>query len=78
MKRTEAVKLIGKVLTFGKDGFPPDKKQKYSQMSLADIILTELEEVGMLPPEYVVDYSPMITATIWEKEDDNNQLTDTK
>jgi hypothetical protein len=51
MKRSEAIQIIGKVLTFGKGGFPLDKKQKYEQMSLADIILTELEEAGMLPPD---------------------------
>jgi hypothetical protein len=50
MKRSEAIQIIGKILTFGKDGFPLDKKQKYKQMSLADIILTELEEAGILPP----------------------------
>ena len=50
MKRIEAIQMIGKILTFGIDGFPLDKKQKYKTISLSDIILSELEEAGMLPP----------------------------
>ena len=50
MKRSEAIEAIGKVLTYGGDGFPADKKHAYEKKSLADIILTELESLGMTPP----------------------------
>jgi hypothetical protein len=48
MERSEVIQIIGKVLTFGKDGFPPEKKLKYQNLSLADIILSELEEAGII------------------------------
>lgn len=36
----------------------------------AEELVVLIEDAGMLPPEYVVDYSPMITANAWEPEDD--------
>ena len=51
MKRSEAIQAIGRVLVFGREGLPNDKQEKYVNMSLADVILTELEEIGMAPPE---------------------------
>jgi hypothetical protein len=51
MKRSEAIEAIGKVLTYGKNGFPPEKRHAYGKKSLADMILTELESLGMLPPQ---------------------------
>lgn len=50
MKRSDAEKLIGKILMFGLQGLPLDKQEKYKNESLASIILYELEEAGMLPP----------------------------
>lgn len=70
MKRSEAIQIIGKVLTFGKDGFPPDKKQKYQQMSLADIILTELEEAGLTPPTVYIQAGDKIFEGYKEWEDE--------
>ena len=43
---------------------------KAGALDYADKILRDLEEAGMLPPEYVIDYSPMITANVWEPEDE--------
>jgi hypothetical protein len=54
MKRKEAIELIGKILVFGIQG--NEKVDRYKGMSLADIILTELEEVGMLPPDTGKNY----------------------
>lgn len=42
---------------------------KAGALDYADKILRDLEEAGMLPPEYVIDYSPMITANVWEPEE---------
>ena len=33
-------------------------------------VLSLAERYGMLPPEYIVDYSPMMTTNAWEPEDD--------
>lgn len=38
--------------------------------ALAEIALISVLENGMLPPEYIVDYSPMITTNAWEPEDE--------
>ena len=54
MKRSEAIEAIGKVLTYGKNGFPPEKRHAYGKKSLADMILTELESLGMTPPQQVI------------------------
>lgn len=43
---------------------------KAEALDYADKILTDLEEAGMLPPEYIVDYSPLITANVWEPENE--------
>jgi hypothetical protein len=51
MKRSDAIKLIGSILVFGREGMPRDKYTNYEGYSLADIILTELEENGMKPPD---------------------------
>lgn len=56
MKRSEAIKLIGQVLVFGLPGMPNEKVDKYRELSLADIILTELEDAGMLPPDNGKNY----------------------
>lgn len=50
MKRSEMQALIGLILVFGKEGLPLDKREKYKDHTLADIILSEMEEEGMLPP----------------------------
>jgi len=72
MKRSEALKVIGSILVFGREGMPSDKYSNYASHSLSDIILTELEELGMKPPDtgknhrsgvwFGPDYS-------WEQED---------
>lgn len=45
------------------------KRQKEQAYDVASKLLSDLENAGMLPPEYVVDYSPMITANVWEPEE---------
>jgi hypothetical protein len=84
MKRSEAIQAIGKVLTYGANGFPPDKRHAYKKKSLADIILTELESLGMLPPDTKAtpeDFSNLgftqdfldehdFSVSKWEPEDD--------
>ena len=32
-------------------------------------VLSFAERYGMLPPEYIVDYSPMMTTNAWEPEE---------
>lgn len=52
MKRSEALKVIGKLLMFGLEGMPKEKIESYKNTAFADIILTELELLGMRPPTY--------------------------
>lgn len=43
---------------------------KARALDYTDKILRDLEEAGMLPPSYIVDYGPLITANAWEPEND--------
>ena len=79
MKRSDAIKTVGKVLAFGVEGFSKSDQEKYKDMSLADIILTELEEAGMLPPRGELDASQMFILNtnmkvphLWEPEDERS------
>lgn len=65
MKRSEMEKIIA--LTLSKQAIAAG----VSGLLWVDVkeILNKIEEAGMLPPEYVVDYSPMITAFVWEPEE---------
>ena len=66
MKRSEMEKIIA--ITLSKQAIAAG----VSGLLWVDVkeILTKIEEAGMLPPEYVVGYSPMITAFVWEPEDE--------
>ena len=64
MKRSEMVEMLA---TFLDHDYVED----------ADQIIQFLESNGMLPPEYVVDYSPMITTNAWEPEDLSLSTIDT-
>lgn len=55
MKRSEALKVIGKLLMFGLEGMPREKIESYKNTAFADIILTELELLGMIPPAITVE-----------------------
>jgi hypothetical protein len=72
MKRSEAIEVIGKVLTYGKSGFPPEKRHAYEKKSLADTILTELESLGMFycPVENLGDFGQLRTPKGWEPENE--------
>jgi len=52
MKRSEVVGVIGKVLVFGPEGLTKDKQEKYKDMNLSEIILSELESIGFRLVEY--------------------------
>lgn len=68
MKRSDAIKIIGRVLVFGPQGLDKDKQKKYEDKSLADIVLCELEEAGMKPP--FVSLDSMKNGYVWEPEDE--------
>lgn len=72
MKRSKAVELIGKLLMFGVYGLDKDKQLAYKDKSLGDIILTELEAEGMLPPSVAtlkIFDSVVRAENKWEPED---------
>lgn len=62
MKRSEMVAIISDLLE--------DWYAEHQPTKIADTFLTAMERHGMLPPEYVVDYSPMMTTNAWEPEDE--------
>lgn len=59
MKRSEALKVIGKLLMFGLEGMPKEKIESYKNTAFANIILTELELLGMKPPLNENNYDHM-------------------
>ena len=59
MKRSDMQGLIGVILVLGLEGLPIDKREKYKDQSLASIILSEMEEQGMLPPLNEQNYHHM-------------------
>lgn len=65
MKRSEAVRDLAIMLMAR---LPEWEKQE--RLNFADEILEQLEIMGMLPPEIVIDYSPLTTTNMWEKEND--------
>ena len=65
MKRSEAVRDLA-IMLMGR--LPEWEKQE--RLNFADEILEQLEIMGMLPPEIVIDYSPLTTTNMWEKEND--------
>jgi hypothetical protein len=71
-KREDALRLIGKWLVLGVEGFDADKQDRYKDKTLADCILTDLEyEIGMLPPK-VTKVTGSFMASVcntWEAED---------
>lgn len=77
MKRSDAIKLIGKVLVFGAQGMDNDRQKEYENKSLADIILTELEKNGVCPPKIREQVVPKTEPTFpysqwvnkWEPEE---------
>jgi len=66
MKRSEAVTHIVNVLRLTGNHYCDDGRDEQD----ASRILKRLEAIGMLPPEYIVDYSPMMTTNAWEPEND--------
>ena len=65
MKRSEAIRHIINVLRLTGNHYCDNGRDKTD----ANRILERLEIIGMLPPEYVVDCSPMMTTNAWEPED---------
>ena len=65
MKRSEAVRDLAIMLMAR---LPEWEKQE--RLNFADEIIEQLEIMGMLPPEIVIDYSPLTTTNMWEKEND--------
>jgi hypothetical protein len=70
MKRSEAIQAIGKILTYGKSGFPPEKRHAYEKKSLADMVLTELESLGMFYCPKPKDGGNLRVPRGWEPEDE--------
>jgi len=75
MKRSEMLEAIkGDLARMDLDylhGRNLDKTTYHERVEmLTGYFLLFAERYGMLPPEYIVDYSPMITANAWEPEDD--------
>ena len=40
-----------------------------TKQEAAEAFLGFVESKGMLPPEYIVEYGPLITANAWEPEE---------
>lgn len=70
MKRSDVVMMMAATM-FN----PPEHIRDMSDggqqtIRMMDHILAQLEAIGMLPPEIVIDYSPLTTTNMWEKEND--------
>lgn len=65
MKRSEAVRDLA-IMLMGR--LPEWERQE--RLNFADEILEQLEIMGMLPPEIIIDYSPLTTTNKWEKENE--------
>ena len=76
MKRSEMVERIYDLLNC--DGVLEHSMPKLEPVPLteehvrwiAEQIVQEIEQAGMLPPEYIVDYGPLITTNAWEPENE--------
>jgi len=68
MKRSDAIKLIGKFLVFGPSGFSKKKQEQFKNMSLGEMILTELEKAGMLPPCHKSSHCEGCGYNKWDEE----------
>lgn len=70
MKRSEALKIIDDAYgEFCADWLRVDLNDLEGFVALNERILSALEKAGMMPPEYIVDYCPLMTTYAWEKED---------
>jgi len=65
MKRSEAVRDLA-IMLMGR--LPEWEKQE--RLNFANEILEQIEIMGMLPPEIIIDYSPLTTTNKWEKENE--------
>lgn len=65
MRRSEAVRDLA-IMLMGR--LPEWEKQE--RLNFANEILEQVEIMGMLPPEIIVDDSPLTTTNMWEKEYD--------
>ena len=66
MKRSDMVTLIQNSISV----YLNDCYSKETATQIASTVLDNIEKSGMLPPEYIVDHSPMITTNAWEPEDE--------
>lgn len=68
MKRSEMLSKMASVIINYNEAHCVINRDK--AMEMAETILQVQEKLDILPPEYVVDYSPMMTTNAWEPEDD--------
>lgn len=69
MKRSELVTKIEEYLLYTEHLDIPCSLGSDFNAAAEELVIL-IEKNGMLPPEYVVDYSPMITTNAWEPEDE--------
>ena len=74
MKRSEALMMIANQLDFLNGKFKGVRTNlTKKELSNADVILTTLEELGMLPPDVSIKrsfYEPKIVVNEWESENE--------
>ena len=69
MKRSELVTRIEEYLLHTEHLDIPCSLGSDFKAAAEELVIL-IEKTGMLPPEYLVGYSPMITAYVWEQEDE--------